>query len=129
MWLKVYRKDKFFVNKCSLYNYADDNSLSTSDKSLDQAIAALQDDSISLIKWFSTDKMQTNPPNNSNYLKTQKENIFFDLNLIKISSWWWGKTIDFKVSFNTHNTNICKKAVMQLNVLKRISKHLSKLGK
>jgi hypothetical protein len=31
-----------------------------------------------------------------------------------------GVTIDFKLNFNKHISNICKKAARQLNVLKRI---------
>jgi hypothetical protein len=38
-------------------------------------------------------------------------------------------SLDFKLNFNEHISNICKKASMQLNVLKRIGKHLTKLGK
>ena len=40
-----------------------------------------------------------------------------------------GVTIDFKLNFNTHISNICKKAARQLNALKRIGKHLNRLGK
>ena len=40
-----------------------------------------------------------------------------------------GVTLDFQLNFNIHISNICKKASRQLNVLKRISKHLCKLGK
>ena len=40
-----------------------------------------------------------------------------------------GVTIDFKLNFNSHNTNICKKAARQLNVLTRIGKHLDRFGK
>ena len=38
-------------------------------------------------------------------------------------------TIDCRLKFNTHISNICKKASKQLNVLKRIGKNLTKLGK
>lgn len=38
-------------------------------------------------------------------------------------------TIDFKLNFNDHISNICKKASIELNVLKRIGKNLTKLGK
>ena len=51
----------FFVHKCELYNYADDNTLSKSDKSLEKVIASLEEDSKSLINWFSVNKMQANP--------------------------------------------------------------------
>ena len=40
-----------------------------------------------------------------------------------------GVTIDFQLNFDTHISNICKKASKQLNVLKRIGKYLCKLGK
>ena len=44
-----------------MYNYADDNTLSKSDKSLEKAISALEEDSNSLINWFSANKMQAKP--------------------------------------------------------------------
>jgi hypothetical protein len=40
-----------------------------------------------------------------------------------------GVAIDFKLNFNENISNICKKASRQLNVLKRICKNLTKLGK
>ena len=40
-----------------------------------------------------------------------------------------GVTIDYQLKFNTHISEICIKASRQLNVLKRIGKHLSKLGR
>jgi hypothetical protein len=40
-----------------------------------------------------------------------------------------GVTIDFELNFNTHTANICKKASRQLNILKRIGKYLTKLGR
>ena len=51
----------FFMHKCELYNYADDNTLSKSDKSLEKVIASLEEDSKALINWFSVNKMQANP--------------------------------------------------------------------
>ena len=37
--------------------------------------------------------------------------------------------MDCQLKFNSHISNICKKASRQLNVLKRIGKHLTKLGR
>ena len=37
--------------------------------------------------------------------------------------------LDFKLNFNEHISKICKKASRQLNVLKRIGKLLTRLGK
>ena len=40
-----------------------------------------------------------------------------------------GVTIDFKLKFDIHVSNICKKASRQLEILKRIGNNLCKLGK
>ena len=40
-----------------------------------------------------------------------------------------GVKIDFQLIFDTHISNICKKASKQLNVINRIGKYLCKLGK
>lgn len=50
-----------FVNKCDLYNYADDNTLSKSDNTLETVIESLEEDSRSLMSWFAFNKMQANP--------------------------------------------------------------------
>ena len=44
-----------------MYDYADDNTLSKSDKTLEKVISALEEDSNSLINWFSANKMQAIP--------------------------------------------------------------------
>ena len=133
----IFLNDIFlFVNKCDLYNYADDNTLSKSDKSLDTVISALEYDSKSLISWFSFNKMQANPEKFQAIAigpKTHSQNITFNLNnnTIKCDDEvkLLGITIDFKLNFNNHISNICKKAARQLNVLKRIGTHLNKLSK
>ena len=65
--------------------------------------------------------------------KTKVEDITFilDNNIIKCeeSVKLLGVTIDFQLNFNVQVSNICKKASKQLNVLKRIGKHLCRLGK
>jgi hypothetical protein len=40
-----------------------------------------------------------------------------------------GVDIDFMLNLDCHIKNICKKAVQQLNILKRIDKNLSKLNR
>ena len=64
---------------------------------------------------------------------THSENICFNLgdNIVKCedSVKLLGVTIDFKLNFDEHTSNVCKKTSRQLNVLKRIGGHLCKLGK
>ena len=65
--------------------------------------------------------------------KTLNESISFILDGNKIDCEkevkLLGVTIDCQLKFNTHISNICKKASRQLNVLKHIGKHLTKLGR
>ena len=124
------------VNKCDLYNYADDNTLSKSDNTLETVIESLEEDSRSLMSWFAFNKMQANPDKFQSIAignKTHKQNIVFDLNGSKINCddevKLLGITIDFKLDFNKHISNICKKAARQLNVLKRIGSNLGRLAK
>jgi hypothetical protein len=52
---------------------------------------------------------------NGNIIKTEDE--------VKLL----GVTIDYELKFNSHITNICRKASRQLNVLKRMGKYLNRL--
>jgi hypothetical protein len=93
-------------------------------------------ESLELIKWFSINQMKANPEKFQAIAvgkKTKGKNLTFNLegNQIKCETEVkvLGVTIDFKLNFNEHISNICKKASRQLNVLKRIGKNLTKLGK
>jgi hypothetical protein len=119
-----------------MYNYADDNTLSKFHKTLEKIIVALEEDSNPLINRFSANKMQASPEQLqaiSDGRKTHDKNITFNLNGIDISCEdevkLLGVAIDFKLNFNTHISNICKTAARQLNVLRRIGKHLNRFGK
>ena len=110
--------------------------MSKSDKSLEIVIKALQDDSKTLLRWFAANKMQANPEKFQAIAldnKTYDKNIIFNLDGIPIKCdeevKLLGVTIDFRLNFSSHITNICKKAARQLNVLKRIGKNLNRLGK
>ena len=85
MLFNVFINDIFhFVKKNSdLYNYAVDNTLSKYGTSLDTVTKSFEEDSKSLISWFSSNKMQTNPEKFQAVAignKTYKQNIAFNLN-------------------------------------------------
>jgi hypothetical protein len=50
-----------FIKHSSLYNYADDNTLSFSSPDYDIRISTLEAESQVLIDWFKDNKMQANP--------------------------------------------------------------------
>jgi hypothetical protein len=50
----VFINDIFhFVQDSTIYNYADDNTLSYSDTNINTVVKTLENDSINLIDWFS----------------------------------------------------------------------------
>ena len=50
-----------FIKGSSLYNYADDNTLSFGYPDFDLFISTLESDSNHLIEWFKINKMKANP--------------------------------------------------------------------
>ena len=133
----VFVNDIFsFVTDSSLYNYADDNTLSYVSEDVNNLVNVLEKDSKSFIEWFNLNKMQANPDKFQAMAigkKTISENISFNFDSVVIKPdqeiKLLGVDIDYLLNFNTHISNICRKASRQLNVLKRIGKHLCKLGK
>ena len=125
-----------FIKNCKLYNYADDNTVSHTDTDLKRLIDELVEDSTRLIQWFADNQMKANPGKFQAIAvgkRTHSENICFNLgeNIVSCEDnvKLLGVTIDFKLDFDEHISNVCKKASRQLNVLKRIGGHLCKLGK
>ena len=126
----------FFINHCTLYNYADDNTLSYSHSDYDKLISVLEDESKILVNWFQMNCMQANPDKFQAIAvgkRTFSRNPVFNLDLTTINCEQTvkllGIDLDFQLNFDAHIKVICRKASQQLNVLKRIGKHLSKLNK
>ncbi|CAM1330052.1 Uncharacterised protein r2_g3912 [Pycnogonum litorale] len=126
----------YFINDSSLYNYADDNTLSYVSHDLEALVSTLENDSLTLIDWFTSNQMKVNPDKFqaiSVGKKSHSENITFDVRGTTIKCEdkvkLLGVTIDFELKFNSHIANMCQKASRQLNVLKRIGKYLNRLGK
>ena len=51
----------YFIEKCLLYNFADDNSLANMSTSIDDLLNNLRHDSKICIKWFTDNGMEANP--------------------------------------------------------------------
>ena len=126
----------YFIKKGGLYNYADDNTLSFHSPNFDEVIDVLQSESNILINWFHCNKMQANPEKFQAIAvgkKSFEKSPVFNIGSANISCdevvKLLGVDIDFQLNFDYHIKNICKKAVQQLNILKRIGKNLSKLNR
>ena len=133
----IFINDIFYsVDFSTIYNYADDNTLSYADHDLKNVISKLESDSQKMLDWFANNLMQANPDTFQALAigkKTFKEQICFDLNGSKIKCEehvkLLGVTIDYELNFDKHISEICKKSARQLNVLKRIGRYLNKLGR
>ena len=133
----VFLNDIFnFVKENKLYNYADDNTLSHSGPDLNVLVKSLEKERAILIDWFANNNMKANPNKFQAIAignKSTNGNIKFYLDgneiLCENEVKFLVVTIDCQLKFNTHISEICTKASRQLNVLKRIGKHLSKLGR
>jgi hypothetical protein len=119
------------LRKGDLHNYTDENTLSYGSNSVDDVIETLEEQSDIRIKWFTDNHMQANPDKFqaiSIGRKTHEKNLSFMLQGNKIDCEdevnLLGVTFDFKLTFNSHISHICKKASQQLNVLKRIGNNL-----
>ena len=121
----------YFIEKCCLLNYADDNTLVFCDASLDNLVTTLSNDSNTAVKWFHDNGMQANPEKfqamiSHRHIRTFKSVIINDISIeplqcVKLL----GVTFDINLSFDTHIDELCKKASRSLNVLKRFSTILS----
>ncbi|KAK3101622.1 hypothetical protein FSP39_004953 [Pinctada imbricata] len=127
----------YFIDKSTLYNYADDNTLSFASPNFKQLINVLETESNILIDWFTFNCMKANPEKfqaiaigKKTFNKETVFNLKGDINItcedtVKLL----GIEIDYQLKFDAHISNLCRKASQQLAVLKRIGNHLCHLSK
>ena len=130
----VFVNDMFhFVDKCSLYNYADDNSISTASPCVHDVVSNLKTNCNNIMEWFSVNGLEANPSkfqfmllSSSNIDNSNISLCIDDITLkpephVKIL----GVFLDDKLSFSQHVSISCTKAARQLNALARISRYLN----
>ena len=121
----------YFIEQSTLYNYADDNTLSFNHTNIDTLKSVLETESNVLIDWFNFNQMQANPDKFQAISVGKKSHeILTELNIdnndikcedvVKLL----GIDIDFMLNFDQQITNMCKKAARQLKVLLCLSKFL-----
>ena len=133
-WLfNIFINDLFlFIEKCSLYNYADDNTVSYSVPCLSDVLSSLQSDCNRAIKWFINNGMKANPDKFQFMILScsslapvelvlDNSSCIISQDCVKVL----GITIDKQLHFNEHISLCCTKAARQLNAFARISKYLN----
>jgi hypothetical protein len=109
----------FTLDFSTIYNYADDNTLSYADYDLNNVISKLESDSQKMLDWFANNLMQANPDKFQALAigkNTFKEQICFDLKGSKIKceehAKLLGVTIDYELNFDKHISEIWKKNLL-----------------
>ena len=117
-----------FIKECNLMNYADDNTLSTSAKSIEIVIKMLRNDTENAIKWFSENFMKVNPEK-FQVMLMKPSSCMIDMpttfkiqdvslptqNSVKLL----GITIDDRLKFDEQVDYMCQRASKQLKVMYR----------
>ena len=125
----------FFINKCTLLNYADDDTLLYSHYDINELYSVISEDTNIAIDWFERNGMKANP-DKFQFIACHRRLKFTNPILIsgmtlhpEESVKLLGVTIDKMLTFDKHLGTICQKASNQLNVLKRFSNILGQKQK
>ena len=129
----IYINDLFFSIEnynVSLCNYADDNTLFSSDSDLTILLARLEKEMNSICLWFFNNGLQLNADKCQLLIlgKPKQDDIFLYVNGEKIVSSdsvdLLGVTIDCDLSYTKHGDRVCKKIAAKLKALQRIAPYM-----
>ena len=125
----IFINDIFFLDSSGLLvNYADDNGLSYAGNNVELIEKTLTSDIDTLRKWLKENSLEANPVKFQSMLISSRDKTDLKLDVsvdgtmletaesIKIL----GVTVDRKLNFNDHVSQMCTKAGRQLNVLQRL---------
>ena len=114
----------FIIQETDICNFADDNTLHTVDKNLDQLMRDLERGVEKAIEWFEYNAMKLNSSKCHLLICGHKfESMIRDIGNTKVIESHevklLGILIDSELSFKGHMNSICKKASNKLNALSR----------
>ena len=126
----------FIIIDGNLHGYADDHTISASDKNLISLKERLINESNKAIDWLNDNKMLANPSKFQGIVLTKKNETIkttFEIKEATIESAnsvkLLGVVIDEKLNFETHIKNLCGNAGGQLNTLYRLKNNLTSFSK
>ena len=119
----------WFVEKTDICNFADDNTIYSCAKSVNDVIENLQSDLKIALKWFKDNQMLANPGKFQFMILSKNktdQSIVIDNKTIESSksAKLLELTIDKKLNFGIHINNICKVAIAKIKSLGRIRLNL-----
>ena len=125
----IYMNDIFlFVPELNIANYADDTTPYTTEKSINSLLEKLEVNTSKVVEWFRNNYMKSNLAKNQLIVTNcEKACITVGNNLIEASPSvkFLGVTIDNKLNFDEHVSNICKRVSAKLHALARVASYMS----
>ena len=112
-------------------NYADDNHLVNESNCIDTLKVSLEKDAHRTISWFDNNYMDANPDefHGISLDRFGRPPISISVEGYTIPSSdsikVLGVTLDSNLQYDTHISNLCSKASVQINAMKRIGKYLN----
>ena len=130
----IFLSDLFLcIKKSDLHNFADDNTITATCNTLTGLLKTLEQESESAVSWFKQNGIIVNADKFQAIILNKKEGeakykLTIDNNDIEStkSVKELGITIDDRLRFDKHISNLCSKAAMQLNALGRLQKYMGK---
>ena len=122
------------IKKSDLHNFADDNTITATFNILTGLLKTLEQ--VSAVMWFKQNEIIVNAEKFEVIILNKKEceakyKLTIDNNDIEStkSVKLLGITINDRLRFDQHISNLCSKAAMQLNALGRLKKYMGNLKK
>ena len=129
----LYINDLFlYIKKATLHNYADDNTLAAFSNTVPNLVRILEQESNVAIDWLERNQMIANPDKFHAILVTKGRDDTTGVKLMiqgkQIQSEntvrLLGVKIDYRLTFDEHISDLCRKAAAQLNALKRLEGYM-----
>ena len=120
----------FSIKKSEVRNFADNNTLYSSNKDLDHVFNNLYYDLNNVLDWFKFNSLKANPDKFQFMVLGANKNKSFSINVrgmnipSKNEVILLGITIEHGLKFNKHIKDLCKRASFKLHALRRIRKYL-----
>ena len=121
-----------WITKRDLLNFADGNTISAAEKTIEDLISTLGEECQATIEWFKMNEMivnldkfqaiiiKINSKMKDSYPLNINDQKFNTENCVK----FLGIELDSKLCFEQHISTLCKKASDQLNAIGRIQKYM-----
>ena len=128
----IFINDLFlFIRKSGICNFADDNTLYSVGKNIENVISDLKTDLVGVMEWFKINSLKANPGKFQFMVLGNKDERSFNIHInnIKIKNLnevtLLGIKIDKNLTFKKHISELCRSASYKLHTLCRIRKYLT----